>query len=224
MKKVCTLIFLTISVLVSSNSSAQMLYPLNEGLTWTYQVSMGTLSNSAPGQLATMTNMPARLLEGKEVIPQKIDVAQQSYFMFVVSDNIGVYEYARQLPGAVEPEVHPSPKFFLKLPLEEGATWEGTIQTSLLMSQLTVPTRTTVESMNAVVTVPLGTFEKCAKTRTFGETNHKIAFVGTARVTVETYNWYCPSVGLARSVHAESGNHSMLGEGKLSMELTSFER
>jgi hypothetical protein len=221
----CAIVAGSFLLLVSCTGSERTLYPLGQGLTWEYQIAAGSMLGSAGGQRATLANLPERELGGRKVTPQKVDIGQQSHFSFVVSDQTGIYEYARQAAGAVEPEILATPSYSLKYPLKTGASWHGTTETNLLMNKVSIATETTVESMDEVVTVPAGTFEHCVKTKTVGETSQNLgAFMGTARVTLEEYSWFCPGVGVVKGVRKESSNHLMMGSGQVSMELASFKK
>ena len=191
----------SVLLFVGCGRSDRTLYPLGQGLTWEYQIAAGSMLGLEGEQRVTVTNLPQRDLSGRRVTPQKVDIGQQSHFSFVVSDQSGIYEYAHQPAGAVEPKILPTPSYYIKYPLKTGATWEGTTETNLLTKKVSISTHTTVESMDEAVTVPAGTFEHCVKTKTVGETSQNLgAFMGTARVTVEEYSWFCPGVGMVKAV------------------------
>jgi len=215
----------TFLLLVSCSGSDRSLSPAEQGLSWEYQVATGSMLGSSGGQRATVTNLPQRELSGRKVTPQRIDFGGQSQFSFTVSDQTGVYEYARQAAGAVEPEILAAPSYSLKYPLKVGASWQGTTQTNMLMNKVSIATTTTIESMDEAVTVPSGNFEHCVKTKTVGETSQDLgAFMGTAKVTFEEHLWFCPGVGMVKAVRKEGSNHLMVGSGQVSMELASFKK
>lgn len=207
--------------LAACGGAAQSLYPLKEGQTWEYQVSADSMRGSAGGQRLTLTNLPQRELKGKKVTPQKLDIGQQSHFSFAVSDDTGTYEHARQSAGAVEPEILSTPSYYLKYPLKAGASWDGKTETNLLMNKVALSTKTVVEKLDETVTVPAGTFEKCVKTKTVGETG---AFKGTAKVTLEEHSWFCLGVGMVKNVRKEGSNHWLMGSGQISIELATFRK
>lgn len=189
----------------------QNLYPLKEGLTWEYQVSFRSVMGMPEGQRATLTNQPQGELWGRKVTPQRLDIGQESHFMFVASDETGIYEYARQDAAAVEPEIRSTPEYFLKYPLEAGATWDGTTETNWLARKVRVSTRTTVETLDETVTVSAGSFRNCVKTKTFGDSSFNLGVLGRAKVTVEEHSWFCPGVGLVKAVLKEGSDHFMMG-------------
>ena len=210
---------------VSCSGSDRSLYPLEQGLSWEYQIAAGYMPGSSGGQRMNVTNLPQRELSGRKVTPQKLDFVGQSNFDFIVSDQTGIYSYASQSAGAVEPEILAIPSYLLKYPLEDGALWEGATETVMLDYKVRIATTTTVESIDEAVTVPAGTFEHCVKTKTMGERSENLgAFMGTAKVTLEEHVWFCPSIGLVKHVRKEGSNNLMMGSGQLSIELVSFKR
>ena len=219
------LIVAAVLLLVSCSGSDRTFYPLGEGATLEYQVSTGSLFGSSGGRNARVTNLASRELRGLEVTPQRVDIGGQSHFLFVAGDQTGIYEYARQSAGAVEPEILPTPNYIIKHPLEPGGSWEGFTETSLLMNKSRMATRTTIESTDEAVTVPAGTFEHCLRTKTVGTTtyNHG-AFVGMARITLEEHSWLCPGIGMVKSVRKERSNHLLTGSGEASLELVDFKK
>lgn len=156
--------------------------------------------------------------------PQKLDIGQQSHFSFVISDQTGIYEYARQPAGAVDPEVLPIPSYSLKYPLKAEASWEGTREVNLPLEKVSLTTQTYIESLEDVVTVPAGTFEQCVKTKTMDETSKDLGGSITANVTLEEQSWFCPDVGMVKSVRKEVGNHLVAGSKQVSIELASFRK
>ncbi len=116
-------------LLAACGGADDTLYPLKEGQTWEYQVSAGSMLGSAGGQRVTLTNLPQRNLKGRKVTPQRVDISQQSHFSFVASDDTGIYEYARQNAGAVEPEILSTPSYYLTSLLSQLALsrhpWTG---------------------------------------------------------------------------------------------------
>lgn len=85
--------------------------PLDEGRTWTYQISMESfLGISGQGSKKIIkTNLAQRALHDKQVIPQKYDISEKTGFLFIARDEKGIYEFAEQDPGSFEPKVtrHP---------------------------------------------------------------------------------------------------------------------
>lgn len=230
-KSIVRVIFAVSSLLFLFACSGELdrpLYPLDEGQSWDYQVSMDRGGRSANLDV-TVTNMPQRDLGDQQVVPQKTEFTtengvSQTSFGFIVSDDTGIYVYAEQSADATEPKILSEPNYRLKYPLEAGATWEGEGKTQFLKNEVSVPVQTTVQATDTVVTVPAGTFEKCVKTRTEGETtiNPGYSLADEAEISIEGHGWFCPEVGLVKSIREED-NNSDYGSVQFSMQLTSFE-
>ncbi len=113
----------------------------------------------------------------------------------------------------------------LTYPLKAGASWDGKIETNLIMNKLTISTKTTVETLDAAVTVPAGTFQRCVKTKTVGETALNLgAFIGTAKVNIEEHAWFCTGVGMVKVVRKEGSSHLMGASGQFSMQLATLKK
>jgi hypothetical protein len=87
-----------------------------------------------------------------------------------------------------------------------------------------------VETVEETVTVPAGTFSNCVRTKTLGKTTTKdvenFAIIrGTAvEVSLEQQAWFCPSVGLVKTVRKEGSNHLGMGSAQMSTDLSAFKR
>lgn len=204
-----------------STSDRASFYPLAAHRTWEYQVSFNNGSTKVK-----FTNLQSRILNGKLVSPQKVDVRNQSNFSFVVDDETGVYEYASQVEGP-EPQIHSTPLYYLRYPLQVGTTWSYTKNTTLLRSNedpLVVPMNATIKSLNEVVTVAAGTFDKCIRIEAEGGISKDLGqIMGKANVTVKHVSFYAPGVGMVKTYIKENGNHLMItGSGEMQWQLESF--
>ena len=133
MKRVAALC--AVLLLCACSRGEQGYYPLKEGSTWEYQISLGR----GQTERGVLTNLAQRDLKGKKVTPQKFDIGQQSYFTFIAADDTGIYEYAQQPAGALEPEVPSVPSFLFKYPLKTGNTWDGTTEPKFLSAKISIP-------------------------------------------------------------------------------------
>lgn len=173
-----------------------------------------------------VTNLPRRELGGRSVVPRKVDVEGQTSFVFVVRDDSGYYEYAKQDANDTEPVVSRSPSYYLRHPAVPGTSWQDTAVTQMLTSRVRVPLTATVESASEVVTVPAGTFENCLKVVSRGSAHRDLgSIMGRARIDLERHAWYAPGVGLVRAVFREHSNHMMMGSGgESTLQLDSLRR
>ena len=102
---VLSVLFLVLFVFLGCSISADSYYPLNQGLVWEYQMSFGSMMGDKEQSKIVMTNFASRELKGVKVTPQKIDAQGQSSFEFLVDDSNGVYIYAKQGSGDVDPAI-----------------------------------------------------------------------------------------------------------------------
>jgi len=167
-------------------------YPLGEGLSWTYQISMRGLGGAQSIQ-ETITNLAARDLKGRKVTPRKFEAQVQgqshSEFQYDAEDARGVYTFAEQQADDVEPKLKEPWAYALKQPLKVGNTWPTTID---LGNNRSVPAIATIESTDEVVDVPSGTFKGCIRVHSVG--------MGKGASKPEAHYWYAPSVGLVKSI------------------------
>lgn len=194
-------------------NQGEELYPLAEERTWTYQLSTESAFGSTKNMALTITNMPERELDGKSVIPQRTEAEGQTFFSFVGSDAEGIFILGNQGPNAAEPEIVTPTAYLLRQPYEQGTTWQ--YQSSGLGSPGgEVPTlQATIESTEETVTVPAGTFSDCLKVVAKGE--QRGGFMNQSTIAIEESSWFCPRVGLVRSINK-------IGNGGYSLQLQSY--
>lgn len=185
-------------------------FPLTTGRVWTYQVSLKGPFGQEVDVRTTITNLAARPLRGRTVTPQKMEfqaLGRSHYeFQYMAEDRDGVYRFADQDSGDVEPKIESSTEYTLKAPLKSGTSWHATVD---LPRGQPVPGVATIEGTKDVVDVPAGTFKDCIKVRIVGATKETAAN--------EEYVWYAPSVGLVKEVTKALGNSS-------SLQLVSFSK
>ena len=195
-------------------SSSENYYPLDEGRIWEYQFLLKEgggwyigLDTETSGE-EIITNFPQRKLKGEKVTPQQIEdkLWGSSYisFWFYIEDQSGVYEFAYQYPEDVEPKtIH---DYIIKYPIKVGNIWQE-IETSSFKPKISIPVKSTIESINEVVTVPAGTFEGCLKIKTIGFKEEVVGEWLTeeekVRIDREWYKWFAPEVGLIKSIFKE---------------------
>lgn len=93
------------------------------------------------------------------------------------------------------------------------------------MVNVSVTLKSTIESVDEVVTVPAGTFKGCVRVKSVGTTKKDVgAFMGIATIIVEHYDWYAPGVGKIKSIVKEKSNHLMVGSGEMTMQLETFKK
>jgi hypothetical protein len=194
-------------------AAGESYYPLKEGMTWQYQSSLGIL---------TVKNLAPRELAGKKVTPQQVG----GDLMFIVDDNTGIYDLAKQSPGDPAPELASAPYYqYVQKPVAVGTKWEDRSETTLFPKTVSVLRRCTIDMIDDVVTVPAGTFKNCVRVRCAGSALVPVESRGVAEVSVETYSWYAPGVGRVRWTTRETSNNARFGRGgEFSVDLASFSK
>jgi len=213
-----------ICVVFGCNRTPDSYYPLKEGMTWEYQVSGRSMFGAGAAATIVMTNLAHRELKGQTVTPQKVDANAQTYFSFIAADSSGICEFAKQSPEAVEPELKIPPVYMIKYPIAVGTRWQSKTETSLLMSKVPITLASTIESVDEIITVPAGTFNKCIKIKSVGSTKKSLGIFGTVKVSVESYSWYTLGVGVIKSALKETSNNLMVGAGEATIQLKSFKK
>lgn len=199
---------------VTEVSISENYYPLDEGRRWEYQILLkegggwyiGPESEISGKQI--ITNFPQRELEGKKVTPQQVEDkvwgSSRISFWFYIEDQSGVYEFAHQKPGQIEPKI--AHDFIIKYPIKIGNSWQE-IETSSFEPKISIPVESTIESINEVVTVPAGTFKVCLKIKAIGFAEKVVGKWLTeeekVRIDREWYKWFAPGVGLIKMIFKE---------------------
>jgi hypothetical protein len=224
-KFITLMLLLFAMVLVSGcGKESDSYYPLNEGQTWEYQRSGGSMLGPGGTQKIVITNLPERELAGKKVTPRKIDIGGMSAFSFILEDSNGICVFASQKPSVPEPKIEPNPSYILRNPVKAGTTWQEQDWTRLLQENIPLTLTSTIEGTDETVTVPAGTFKNCVKVKCSGNAQKRLGFFGDAQITVEQYTWFAPGVGMIKSMIKESSNHMMVGSGEMALQLESFKK
>lgn len=142
---------------------------------------------------------------------------------FSLENDQGVKSIARQGPHDRNPMVNEHEVWELKYPLAAETTWTSTEQVFSLKEKLFVPFTCVIETMDDVVTVPAGTFERCMRVRKyFNGTANLGAYGGNPNVTVERLSWYAPNIGEIKGNSVTKCSNAELGGGESHMEMISY--
>jgi len=199
---------------ITEVSNSKNYFPLDEGKRWEYQFFLKTGEDWNLGPVSKMsgerilTNFPQRELKGEKVTPQqredKVHGSSSISFYFYIKDQNGIYEFAHQKPGQVEPKI--AYDIIIKYPIKIGNRWQET-ETSEFEPEISIPVESTIESINEVVTVPAGTFEGCLKIKTVGfaekDTSGEWRPKETVRIDKECYTWFAPGIGIIKVILKE---------------------
>ena len=99
-----------------------------------------------------------------------------------------------------------------------GNSWQET-KTSSFKPRISIPIKSTIESINEVVTVPAGTFKGCLKIKSIGSAEKVFGEEQTSKVPLwppkekvkierECYNWFAPNVGRIKTIFKEKKTSS----------------
>jgi hypothetical protein len=174
-------------------------FPLAAGRTWRYLVTVEPNDGGEPMTLAVETVGPDEV-GGRRVIRQKIELAGETHFRFIASDDRGVYRHATQSAGEPAPALEATRDDLLVLPLERGRTWQGTAGFSLLEGPETVTIESVVESTSETIDVPAGRFPDCIKIAVTGRAGGE----GGRSFTLSEQVWYARGIGMVKSIVEES--------------------
>ena len=201
--------FFVLVVLLGCSEGSETYYSLREGMTWVYYSSISYQGGSVTNKLV-VTNFASRELKGKKVTPKKCYTERDIIFTFLVEDNNGIYEFARQSPEDIEPIIFPSANYVIKYPIQVGTTWNFTDFDN------SVTFKCTIEKIDEVVTVSAGTFKGCVMVKRIGSEGIK----GNGNIEVEIYEWYAPGVGLIKKTMKQTEGRDLIL--KTAMQLESF--
>jgi hypothetical protein len=192
--------FLTISFVLGLSlwgfgASPDSYLPLTEGMVWEFQHKF--LDLKTKDQIGVAKSIKENLapveLKGTRVIPQIFSfyqpatVLKQKTKSFIVKDSSGSYVFARQTLEDKEPKILAEKFYILKFPLTKGASWKQQAEGLLLYN--------TIESTDATVQVPAGTFINCLLMK-------KVYFTqkDAKNAVQEALFWFAPDVGNVKVV------------------------
>ena len=171
-------------------ASPDSYFPMKDGINWEYQFKVLDLKSQkqiGTGK-AVKKNATPMDLKGTNVVPQvysfyeQANVLKQETTSYIAKDAAGFYVLARKGTSDKEPKMLPGKYYVLKFPLTKGASWKQEVEGFILQD--------TVESTDASVQVPAGTFSNCLmiKKRYFNPKNPN-------NPLKETVFWFAPDVG-----------------------------
>ena len=217
-------------------------FPLDQGRTWTYTVSRDTAEEGEQPLPLKVAVVGPEEVEGVRVTREKIDLGNDSHFLFVGVDEHGIYRHATQSPGDAAPSVEPERDYFLRQPLEVGKKWKSKAAPTFIdVVEVPVEIESAVVSTGDTVRTPAGEFKDCVKIKVTGtaevrdaEADAEAAAAEEGEVhvdftsgtyTVDEETWYARDVGVVKSVMTETFT-SALDDQRMTVttELQAFTR
>lgn len=218
---------LSVSFILVDNAAGGEYIVSREGFTKEFSVILKqgnqTSERKIEGVVGPKTNLNGILVDTIIVTTKKPSGESVSGKEFSLEDDRGVKSIALQGPRDTSPKIYEHDDWELKYPLATGATWTSTEKVRPLKEQLFVPFTCVIETMDDVVTVAAGTFERCMRVRkSFSGKVNLGSYGGNPEVTVERLLWYAPGVGQVKgSIVTKCGN-AELGGGEGHFELISY--
>lgn len=195
-------------------ASLENYMPLREGMVWEFQHKFFDLTSKkqiSSGK-SIKKNLAPMELQGTKVVPQvfsfyqPVDTLRQQTTSFLANDANGLFVFARQSANDKEPKIIPEKYYILKFPIGKGASWKQETEGLILQD--------TVESTNASIQLPAGTFTNCLVVK-------KLYFSPKDPNTPlqEVVFWFAPDVGNIKVVMKHPQEHK-----EILQELVSFKK
>lgn len=211
-------------------------FPLQEGLSWKYDVTTQYVTESSQSKLA-INNIGKVNLGDKSYYIRRTSSGIDYYINF---DDKGIYREAIRTLVEMKPRLDEEKRYIFKYPLSIDSHWITSSQPLVLLNVFPFRQRATglhfpmsykIESLNNSITVPAGVFENCLKI--IGEGVAEVytdAVNGFNEIKIVSEEWYAPDVGLVKMVRYEmdgeiikiSDTPAYLG-GHTKLELTHFD-
>jgi hypothetical protein len=207
-------------------------FPLTEGYSWRYHMQLTNMEGTEQ-QKYYVSSMAARLIDNEITYIQHSLTGTEVLFH---QSDVGISRVGFLIADGPSKKKVMDEHLILPSKLEEGTEWESVAETKLLTKDgpgrgnnmqivAKVPLENRIESVNDVVKVPAGKFERCIRIHTKGFTFHKGGYlIGRTLVEIEQTDWYAPGVGLVKSVLQEKTTSDALSRGELIMELEAFSK
>ena len=207
------------------DSASTDYFPLAPGLNWQYRLVRSTMDGTAELRHAITARAPGR--EGIAGVRVSLSGATHEY----VRDDDGLHRVKNRTSGTMPEGSAVEKSLVLPSRPQTGTRWQSVSATTVLENSgppwetlfrvnVTVPMTYEVESMQATIETPAGTFSRCMVIRGHGATRADIGSnIGITNVSVSSREWFAPGVGLVRMERTESSSVDALKEGSLVMEL-----
>lgn len=219
----------------SERKSRTPLFPLEAGREWTYTVTTTWDDDNADTTTRVLRSLGEDEAAGQRAWHRRDD---DGIDYWLRHDDSGIWRVAAKSDADAAPLADDSlgmaRRYVLKAPYQVGTQW--TTPTALYLFKRRaefpaelkyqhgkVPMNYVIESVNEQVTTPAGVWSGCTKVH--GSANVRVyadSVGGWKDLPVETWEWYCPDIGLVRLERHERANSTFLLGGRLSMELSDW--
>ncbi|MFZ0932345.1 MAG: hypothetical protein WAN11_27345 [Syntrophobacteraceae bacterium] len=218
---------LSVSLIIAGYAAGGEYTVSREGFTKVFRVYLKqgneTKERRIEGVVGPKTNLNGILVDTMIVTMSKPAGESVSGKEFSLENDQGVKKVASQGPRDKSPKMMEHGEWELKYPLAAGTTWTSIEAVQPLKEKLFVPFTCVIETMDDVVTVPAGTFERCMRVRkSFSGKVNPGSYGGNPEVTVERFLWYAPFIGQIKGSSVTKCSNTELGGGEGYVELISY--
>lgn len=174
---------------------------------------------SLDGITFTATMLPARDLDGRQVIPEMLDANGHLAFAYVASRPGGVYQVAEQKLDQNTITTFAEPTCVLPFPLIKDRTCDVSLFETAAGVEFQITGNAKITALDETVTVPAGTFKHCVKV-TSEMSGSAYVERASATLDVNTIEWLAPDVGLVKSIYWAVSKPSWIAWASRTSELT----
>ena len=228
---VSSLIITSLQLASCSIESNTNYFPLEEGLTWRYQVTK-TTRDGVRQQKYIYTSLSEKIVNEETVaVRQSVD----GTLLYYRDTEEGLFYIGKEIQSGIERKFHEDEHLIFSYPLENGNQWQDITLTKLLVKTgppqktnfkivVQIPIEISIDSTDDTVFVPAGKFHHCIKLIKKGAKFIDAGnYIGRTIVRVKETSWYAPGVGLVKSIREETTEKKALDKGQLVIELELFE-
>ena len=236
-KRALISVFISIPIIFSSGCTEKdrsIYFPLAKKMQWQYLTTMVYTRRSVESKLI-LENIGSKIIEGKTVFTKLHHNGQKTYF-FQTED--AILRNAEE-PAISNEDADKESHFVIPTNLKEGKQWqlnsrpyvmeraieyEVALQNSTPALKLSRPLKMNFKllSLDEEVNVPAGRFNQCAKIQGKGICYMSAIggnFSGQIEINVEHTDWYCPGIGLTKTIRSEVNSNNMIDPVSYHLEL-----
>ena len=222
------LVFLSAFFLSACDESRDSLFPLDDGLRWTYDVTLESQAATTVTQ-RSVEIAGRKTLDGMEYTIRRWDDGVDYY---VAETQKGFFRAGTRTFLKVIERLDTEPRYMLKAPFEAQTAWTESINSHLMYRSgpispvgekaSLITMHYAIETTDAEVTVPFGKFSNVVLVVGNAIVDSTTSGQRTA-VPVTTREWFAPGVGLVKMERHEHAKSADQQGGHFTLELKSFE-
>lgn len=217
----------------TGSSPSTSYFPLESGHRWAYDAATEREDNSVEHEAMVLSTLGEESLDSGGRAFRRRSASGVDYWLR--ADDTGIFRVATKTDLEAEPSVDKPPRYVLKTPMAVGTQWQAMTTSYLLRRKNDFPPEIRHTQQPVMMQYRIEALGEKLKTRA-GEFNDCIRVQGTAAMRLfadpvngfkdmplNTTEWYCKGVGLARMVRSEPAQSTFLSGGTLTLELTEWQ-